>query len=360
MDLSANDAITVPFGASPAQMRAGPSSPGGTICVVSPCFNEEEGIDAFYENLKRVLREECSQFSHRIVLVDDGSSDATLERLQLLAKKDPCVLPYSLTRNQGHQVALSAGLDVAEGDAVVVMDADLQHPPEVIPEFVRCWKAGHDVVLAVRRQTEDASWFKRITSDGFYTVFNFLSEVKITPGAADFCLLSRRAHQSLRQMPERRRFVRGMVAWMGFKTTRIEYVAPPRFAGDSKYNIGRMLTLALDATFSFSTRPIRMASKFGAACVVVGLCYLAYMLGRYLLLGDLVPGWASLLGTVIVMGGAQLLSIGLIGEYLAHVFEEVKGRPLYLFKATPASEAGVVTSIIDPRDAVTRGQRHAA
>jgi dolichol-phosphate mannosyltransferase len=302
------------------------------ICVVCPCYDEEQGIHAFYAELKRVLTNDCPTIAHNIVFVDDGSRDATLQRLQEIEAQDDSVLVYSLARNQGHQIALSAGLDIASGDAVIVMDSDLQHPPDLIPELIRQWKAGHDVVLAVRQQTEGASLFKRLTSDGFYWVFNFLSDVKLTPGAADFCLLSGKAHQALCQMPERRRFLRGMIAWMGFQTARVRYIAPSRFAGESSYGVGRMLKLAMDATISFSTRPIRLATKAGALCVAIGLIYLTYILGRYLILGDLSPGWASILGTVIVMGGAQLLSIGLIGEYLAHIFEEVKGRPLYLFK----------------------------
>lgn len=302
------------------------------ICVVCPCFHEEEGIQAFHAKLKEVLTRDCQEFAHRIIFVDDGSRDATLQRIQELAEQDPCVRAYSLARNFGHQIALSAGLDAARGDAVIVMDSDLQHPPEVIPELLQKWQEGSDVVLAVREQTEGASLFKRISSDGFYTVFNLLSDVKLTPGAADFCLLSRKAHRALCQMPERRRFLRGMIAWMGFKPARVSYVASERFAGESKYSLRRMLKLALDATISFSARPMRLALKAGALCVVAGLGYLAYILGRYLFLGDLVEGWASILGTIIVLGGAQLLSIGLIGEYLAHVFEEVKGRPLYVLK----------------------------
>ena len=302
------------------------------LSVVCPCYHEEAGIEAFYEALKRVLTDDCPEVSHRIVFVDDGSRDATLERLQRIEAKDDKVYVCSLARNQGHQIALSAGLDIAEGDAVIVMDSDLQHPPSLIPTLIDRWRQGHDVVLAVRQQTEDASVFKRLSSDGFYWVFNFLSDVKLTPGAADFCLLSRKAHHALRDMPERRRFLRGMVAWMGFATDRVQYTAPSRFAGESSYGLGRMLKLAMDATVSFSTRPIRLATKAGALCVAVGFVYLTYILGRYVVLGDLSPGWASILGTVIMMGGAQLLSIGLIGEYLAHIFEEVKGRPLYLLK----------------------------
>lgn len=305
------------------------------ISVVCPCYFEEEGIEEFYTQLKQVLSRDCSDYDHELIFVDDGSRDATLDLLQKIASRDNRVHVYSLTRNMGHQVALTAGLDVAEGDATIVMDSDLQHPPELIPKLVEQWNNGHDVVLAVRRQTEGASIFKRLSSDGFYSVFNLLSDVKLTPGAADFCLMSHRALDGLRQMPERRRFLRGMVAWMGFKTARVPYTAPSRFAGESKYNFRRMLMLALDATFSFSTRPIRLASKAGALFVVAGMLYLTYVLGRYFIVGDLLPGWASIVGTILLMGGVQLLSIGLIGEYLAHVFEEVKGRPRYLFKYTP-------------------------
>lgn len=302
------------------------------ICVVCPCYHEQQGIHAFYTELKHVLTNDCSELKHEIIFVDDGSRDGTLYRLQEIEAQDPSVLVYSLARNQGHQIALSAGLNIAKGDAIIVMDSDLQHPPALIPKLVGQWQLGYDVVLAVREQTQGASLFKRLTSNGFYWVFNLLSDIKLTPGAADFCLLSEKAHQALSNMPEQRRFLRGMIAWMGFETAKVSYNAPERFAGESSYGVGRMLKLAVDATISFSTRPIRLATKAGALCVAAGLLYLTYIFGRYLVLGDLSPGWASILGTVIVMGGAQLLSIGLIGEYLAHIFEEVKGRPLYLFK----------------------------
>ena len=315
------------------------------ICVVIPCYHEEHGIDEFYSQLKNVLVERCGAFDHEIILVDDGSRDATLERLQRISKADDCVSVYSLARNQGHQTALSAGLEHADSDAVIMMDADLQHPPTLIPQMIDQWQLGNDVVLGVRQQTEDASLFKRITSNGFYWVFNLLSDVKLTPGAADFCLLSRRVHQQLCEMPERRRFLRGMIAWLGFDTARIEYTAPARFAGQSGYGLTRMLKLAMDATVSFSTRPIRLATKGGALCVAVGLMYLSYITARYVLLGDLSPGWASILGTVIVLGGAQLLSIGLIGEYLAHIFEEVKGRPSYVMKYSATATSKKTNSL---------------
>ncbi len=243
----------------------------GKVCVVSPCYREQDGIVAFHAELKRVLVEECKFLEHEIIFVDDGSGDATLERLKEIAAQDDRVSVYSLSRNQGHQTALSAGLEYADGDAVIMMDADLQHPPALIPNLIEQWQTGNEVVLAVRKQTEDATLFKKLSSNGFYWVFNLLSDIKLTPGAADFCLLSRQVHRQLIAMPERRRFLRGMIAWLGFEPTKIEYTAPARFAGQSSYGLARMLKLAMDATVSFSNRPIRLAAKGGAFCVAGGL-----------------------------------------------------------------------------------------
>ena len=267
------------------------NSSTGKICVVCPCYHEEQGIHAFYTELKQTLSNDCSELEHEIIFVDDGSRDGTLYRLQEIEAQDPAVYVYSLARNQGHQSALSAGLNIAKGDAVLMMDSDLQHPPALIPELVGQWQLGHDVVLAVREQTQGASLFKRLTSNGFYWLFNVLSDVKLTPGAADFCLLSEKAHQALCNMPEQRRFLRGMIAWMGFETARVSYTAPERFAGESSYGVGRMLKLAMDATISFSTRPIRLATKAGASVRCRWIAISDLHLRRYLVLGDLSPGW---------------------------------------------------------------------
>lgn len=306
------------------------------LCVVSPCYNEAEVIRRFYDELKPVLAG-IAGVDHRILLVDDGSRDATLERLNEIAAADERVLVYSLSRNFGHQIAISAGLDRARGDAVVVMDSDLQHPPSLIPEMVRLWREeGYEVVSAVRKSTEDATLFKRLSSEGFYVVLNWLSDTRIEPGAADFCLLSRRARRALASMPERHRFVRGLIAWMGFRRAFLPYVAPERAAGKSKYSLAKMLKLAFDAVFAFSVTPIRTATRFGLGIAFLGGLYLLYVIGRAVVLRDTEPGWGSLLSTVLVLGGLQLVFIGLMGEYLARVFEQVKGRPLYLFKQTPA------------------------
>jgi polyisoprenyl-phosphate glycosyltransferase len=304
------------------------------LYVVSPCYNEAAVIGTFYDALKAVLSS-LKDIDHRILLVDDGSSDATLDELNALADRDERVLVYSLSRNFGHQVAISAGIAKSRGDATIVMDSDLQHPPTLIPEMLASWRAGHDVVSAVRRSTDDATLFKRLSSDGFYTVINWLSDTRIEPGAADFCLMSRKARKVLARMPEQHRFVRGLVAWMGFRRAYLPYVAPPRAAGHSKYSLRKMLRLALDAVFAFSVAPIRLATRVGVGIAALGALYLVYTIGRALWLHDTEPGWSSLLSSLLILGGLQLAFTGLIGEYLARVFEQVKGRPLYVFKQTP-------------------------
>lgn len=310
------------------------SRPRQILCVVCPCYNEAEVVRAFYECLKATL-DALPSVRHRILFVDDGSTDTTLADLNRLAAADSAVSVYSLSRNFGHQVALSAGLDAARGDAVVMMDTDLQHPPALIPVLVEKWQAGADVVSAVRRTTVGETLFKRMSSRGFYLLLNRMSDTPIHEGAADFCLLSRRAHKALRAMPERHRFLRGMVAWIGFDRVFVEYDAPARAAGQSKYTLRRMLRLASNAVFSFSAAPLQTASRVGLAAIAAGVAYLSYIFARYALYRDLVPGWSSVVGSVVILGGLQLFFIGLIGEYLARVFEEVKGRPLYLFKQKP-------------------------
>lgn len=303
-----------------------------TLCVVSPCFNEAAGIGTFYKGVKRALLA-LDDLDHRIVLVDDGSTDATLQRLNALAAEDERLSVYSLSRNFGHQIALTAGLDVAQGDVLVLMDSDLQHPPSLIAAMVTKWRAGADIVSAVRLGTEEASILKRVSARAFYAMLNSISETHIVPGAADFVLLSRPAHEALLRMPERHRFLRGMVSWIGFRREFVEYQAPPRRAGESSYTLGRMIRLASDALVSFSTAPVRLATRLGLAVVTSGMLYLVYIL--YTLVahpGHVIAGWTSLIIVVLILSGVQIMFFGLIGEYIARIFEEAKGRPLYFFK----------------------------
>lgn len=305
--------------------------PTSTLCIVAPFYNEADGIAGFYEALRDELLL-LDDVDYRCIFVDDGSQDSTLEQLNAIAAGDEAVRVISLSRNFGHQIALTAGLDHADGDAVVMMDSDLQHPPQLISEMVDLWRGGADVVSAVRQDTEDATFFKRLSSRMFYALVRQLTDTPIVPGACDFCLLSRAAHQALLAMPERQRFLRGMIAWIGFRRAFVPFRAPRRAAGESKYSLRRMTRLALDAVFSFSTVPIRMAYQVGALVLLAAGTYMTYILGRYWLLGDLVPGWGSLICTVLILNGIQLVFTGLIGEYLARTFEEAKGRPTYLLK----------------------------
>jgi len=304
------------------------------LCVVTPCYNEEDVIERFYETLKPALKS-LHGLDHRIIFVDDGSRDKTLERLNALAARDPAVLVYSLSRNFGHQIALTAGLDAARGDAVIMMDSDLQHPPGLIVEMVQRWREGSDVVSAVRKTTEKSNLFKRLTSAAFYWLINLLSDTQVVSGAADFCLLSGRAHRALRKMPERHRFLRGMVSWIGFKRAFVFFEAPDRAAGRSKYTLFKMLQLAFNATFSFSIAPIRLATQIGLFTVLLSLVYLVFIITCYFAGWPLAPGWASIIFVVTFLGGVQLAFVGILGEYIARIFEEVKGRPLYVFKQKP-------------------------
>jgi polyisoprenyl-phosphate glycosyltransferase len=302
-----------------------------TLCVVTPCYNEERSIDAFYAELRRALAH-LHDIQIRAIFVDDGSTDGTLNKLRAFAESDACVEIISLSRNFGHQAALSAGLDAAEKSAVVMLDSDLQHPPALIPAMVARWREGFDVVSAIRNATADISWTKRATAGLFYWLMNVLSDTEVVPGAADFVLLSAPACEALRSMPERHRFLRGMVSWIGFRRTFVPFDAGARSGGDTKYTWTRMLRFALDAIFSFSTVPIRLASRLGMVLAFCGVLYLGFVIGRWWFKGDLVQGWGSLISIVLIVGGAQLVFIGLIGEYLARTYEETKRRPLYLVR----------------------------
>jgi glycosyltransferase involved in cell wall biosynthesis len=315
-------------------------SPNQLLCVVAPCYNEGETIHLFYQALKPVLAGLIG-LDHQIIIVDDGSDDDSLAKLNALAKLDSSVQVYSLSRNFGHQAALSAGLDAARGDAVVMMDIDLQHPPQLIPEMVRLWREGHDIVSAVRVRTDDASFCKKFASDGFYRIVNLLSDTKIVRGAADFCLLSQLAREALIQLPERHRFLRGMVSWIGFRRAFVDYSAPRRATGRTKFTFAKMVKLALNATLSFSSRPVRLAEQFGFLMILLSVLYLLYILYSLFTHKHLVPGWTSIIFLVTFLGGVQLTFIGLLGEYIARIFEEVKGRPLYLLKQKPPPASGV-------------------
>lgn len=301
------------------------------ISIVSPCFNEEQVLESYYRALKDVLGK-IDGFDFKIILVDDGSSDATPEILKRLAKSDPLLKAVILSRNFGHQIALTAGIDHAEGDAVVMMDSDLQHPVELIPQMIEHWMQGYDIVSMVRQETQDSGFFKRLTSKSFYWIFNKLSSTYLPTGAADFCLLSKKVYSQFQHMRERHRFLRGLVCWMGFDRKIVPYTAAARRAGTSKYSLVKMVRLAREAIFSFSAKPLTVAIKMGLFLTLFGFAYLLYILYGYFIKQDLVAGWASLLCTLLILNGFQLIFIGLIGEYIAKIFEQVKERPIYVIK----------------------------
>lgn len=298
------------------------------ISIVVPVFNEEKNLHEFHKRITAVMEQE--PYDYNIIFVDDGSRDSSAVILNELSKADEHVEAYLLSRNYGHQMALTCGLDNADGDAVITMDGDLQHPPELLPEMLRLWENGHEIVQTKRMATEDAGFFKNITSSVYYKVINALSEVEITPGGSDFRLMDRIAVDAFKLYRERARFIRGLVNTLGFRVTVLEFVAPPRFAGYSKFNLHKMLHFALDGITAFSNLPLRWAFYIG---IVFGLCSIM-LLGHVFyvkyLTDDAVPGWATMTVSVLFLGGIQLVGIGILGEYIGRIFEEIKHRPLYL------------------------------
>lgn len=301
------------------------------ISIIVPCFNEAEGIVDFYRVVKNTLNT-LSDTEHEIIMVDDGSTDATASILKKLAQTDSSVKVLILSRNFGHQIALTAGIDCAGGDALIMMDSDMQHPPEMIPRLVESWKEGYDIVSMIRKDTDDAGFFKTFSSKAFYWLFNLLSRTYLPVGAADFCLLSKPVYTQLQQMRERHRFIRGLICWLGFNKKLIHYTAAARNAGTSKYSLTKMIRLAGEAIFSFSSKPLTMAIRIGLFLTTAGVLYVLYILYGYFFRQNLIPGWASLICTLVILNGFQLIFIGLIGEYLSKIFEEVKGRPIYVVK----------------------------
>ena len=301
------------------------------VSIVSPVYQEEQGIEEFHRRLSASLEDLADELRFEIVYVNDGSTDRSLDLLEKLAADDDRVRVVDLSRNFGHQVALSAGVDHAHGDAVVVIDSDLQDPPEVIPEMIQRWRDGFKVVYGVRVSRAGETRFKLVTSKLYYGLMDRISEVPLPRQAGDFRLLDRRVVDVLDQMPERNRYVRGMVAWVGFPQCAVEYERDPRFAGSTNYTLGRMIRLALDGLTSFSDRPLRLATQLGVIVMVLSFAVAGWTIVASVFdLGSSSRGWSSLMAVVLLLGGVQLLCIGVLGEYLGRVYRETKGRPLYV------------------------------
>ncbi len=302
-----------------------------TLSVVVPAFNEEAVLGEFHQRLTAVL--DGLPVDAEVIYVNDGSRDGTPALLAALNGRDPRVAVVDFSRNFGKEIAMTAGLDCARGDAVIIIDADLQDPPELIPDMVREWRAGHDVVL-MRRASRDEGWFKKATARAFYWAIGHLSSVPIPANVGDFRLLSRRAVDALKCVPERSRFMKGLFAWIGFPTKEIDYHRDSRHAGSTKWNYWRLWNFALEGITSFSAMPLKIASYVGFATALVAFGYGAVVIGKTLLFGDPVRGYPTLVVLVLFLGGLQLMALGIIGEYLARMFIEVKQRPLYIVQRT--------------------------
>ena len=307
-----------------------------TYSFVIPLHNEEESLTELLRRVTEVM--DRLDGPAEVVLVDDGSTDSTWEVLRAARENDDRFRLVGLSRNFGHQVAITAGLDAASGEAVVVMDGDLQDPPEVALEMVEKWREGFDIVYGIRKERQGESAAKRLTARWFYRVLNRVSPVKSPPDVGDFRLVSRRALDSFRLLRERNRYARGMFSWIGFDQCGVDYVRDPRYRGTTKYSRRRMFRLAADAIVSFSSAPLRLALTIGflfsGVAFMGGLvAVLAKFTGMYV-----VPGWASLLAAIFFLGGIQLVVLGLVGEYIARIYDEVKARPLYIVREASGVE----------------------
>ena len=301
------------------------------ISIVVPFYNEAAGVEAFYAELCHVLRA-VEGHAFEIVCVDDGSSDGTLARLLELVERDPRVRVLELSRNFGKEAALTAGIDAARGAAVIAIDADLQDPPELIGRLIAEWRRGADVVLARRTDRSSDSFLKRKTAELFYRIHNRLSSVHIPDNVGDFRLMDRAAVDALKALPERQRFMKGLFAWIGFRTATVDYARAARARGASKFSGWRLWNFALEGITSFSTVPLRIWTYIGALGAALTFLYAVFIILRTLILGIDVPGYASLLAAVLFIGSLQLLSVGLLGEYIGRVYLETKQRPVYIVR----------------------------
>jgi glycosyltransferase involved in cell wall biosynthesis len=301
------------------------------VSIVVPFYNEAEGVGHFQERLQAALAR-VPDIEFEIVCVDDGSRDDTLARLVAVAGQDPRFVVIELSRNFGKEAALSAGIDAATGDAVIPIDADLQDPPELIPELIAEWRKGADVVLARRSERTSDSWLKRTTAALFYRAHNRVSPIKIPDNVGDFRLMNRAVVDALKAMPERNRFMKGLFAWVGFRTVTVDYARDPRAAGETKFSGWKLWNLALEAFTSFSTAPLKLWTYIGGFGAVASLLYAAGIIARTLIYGADVPGYASLLVVVLFVGSIQLIGIGVLGEYVGRIYLETKQRPGYIVR----------------------------
>ena len=317
------------------------------LSIIVPAYNEQEVLPIFHARLVAALSN-IKELAGRweVIYVNDGSKDATLSILKNLQLSDSAVAIAALSRNFGKEAAMSAGLKLARGDAVILIDADLQDPPELIGQMLQTWQQGADVVNMKRSSRQGETWFKKASAAWFYKVINWLSEVHIPENVGDFRLLSRRAVDALNQLPERNRFMKGLFAWIGFKQVTVEYVRHARVAGQTKWPYFKLFNFAIEGITGFSVVPLRLATYAGFLTAFFAFIYALFLLAKTLMIGDSVRGFPTLILTILILGGLQLMAIGIIGEYLGRLFMESKHRPLYLLdEVLPAANSAVVAAV---------------
>lgn len=313
------------------------------LSVVVPCYNEEDGVRELHRRVSAICQD-CVGDAYELVLVNDGSSDATWNIMRELSEFDKHVVAVNLSRNHGHQLALSAGLQMCRGDRIFIIDADLQDPPELLPRMLERMDAGCDVVFGQRIKRKGETAFKKVSAFAFYRLLNKMVDIDIPRDTGDFRLMSRRAVDILNGMPEHHRFIRGMVSWIGMRQEALPYERAARFAGETKYPLAKMIRFAIDAVTGFSIRPLRMASYFGICFGIAALLLMAYVLVQYFL-GNTVEGWTSLAVIILAASSVQLFVAGVMGEYLGRLYMESKGRPLFVIQDVVCSnELGHVTA----------------
>jgi dolichol-phosphate mannosyltransferase len=298
--------------------------------VIVPMYNEEEVIEHTYERLKLVM--DSADDSYELIFVNDGSKDRTVELISMIGDFDPSVRLINFSRNFGHQIAISAGMDYAQGDAIVVIDADLQDPPEVILDMIAKWKEGYEVVYGKRLKRKGETVFKKLTAKIFYRTLRSLTNVDIPVDTGDFRLIDRKVCDVLRGLKEKNRFVRGLVSWIGFRQTMVEYEREERFAGETKYPLKKMIAFAIDGITSFSYKPLKIATYIGFTLSFTSFLYLLVVIFQKLFTGSTIAGWASIVAVNLLFNGIILMLLGIIGEYIGRIYDESKNRPLYIVR----------------------------
>ena len=300
------------------------------ISLIIPMYNEEDNIETLFKRVIDTL--EKLKLTYEIICVNDGSKDRTLEILINYHQTNQAIKVVNLSRNFGKDIALTAGIDCAHGNAVIPIDADLQDPPELIGEMIQKWQEGYDIVYATRESRQGETWFKRFTANIFYILLDKITKVHIPKNTGDFRLLDRQVVEAIKRLPERTRFMKGIFAWVGFKSISIVFERQPRLQGNTKWNYWKLWNFALDGITSFSVLPLKVWTYMGLVISIISLVYASFLVIRTIFFGIDVPGYASLMVTILFLGGIQLITLGIIGEYLGRVYEEIKGRPLYLVR----------------------------